>query len=246
MDRPPPPSGDYWYLGSQDGAVDALFRRVCALAWPYALLCATRYLHDVQAAYDLMDAAVSNAEEYYERFNGNRTFSQIFHRVLSVLKRSSKQRALNSREVPSGSLPDLERKAHALTSKPEAEQTAYVRQLLAQMTVRSRKITIWRTEGHTGQANEALQHVSNPALRGRYYQLLTARGAVYQDMGDLDRAATDYNEALADAKQLDYWRGMVEVGGYLARTEERQEKLTLALSSIDAAINANKNIPDEL
>jgi CHAT domain-containing protein len=39
---------------------------------------------------------------------------------------------------------------------------------------------------------------------------------------------------------------MVEVGGYLARTEERQGKLALALSSIDAAINANKNIPDEL
>ena len=78
MDRPPPPSGEYWYLGSQDRAVDDLFRRVCALAWPYALLCATRYLHDVHAAYDLMDAAVSNAEQYYERFNGNRTFLANF------------------------------------------------------------------------------------------------------------------------------------------------------------------------
>jgi DNA-directed RNA polymerase specialized sigma24 family protein len=172
VDRPPPPSGDYWYLGSQDGAVDALFRRVCALAWPYALLCATRYLHDVQAAYDLMDAAVSNAEEYYERFNGNRTFSQIFYRVLSVLKRSSKRRALNSREVPSGSLPDLERKAHALTSKPEAEQTAYVRQLLAQMTVRSRKIAIWRTEGHTWRQIAGKLKVHHAALRRAYYREL--------------------------------------------------------------------------
>jgi tetratricopeptide (TPR) repeat protein len=51
-----------------------------------------------------------------------------------------------------------------------------------------------------GQANEALQHVSSPALKARYYQLLTARGAVYQDMGDLDRAAADYNQAFADAK----------------------------------------------
>ena len=97
-----------------------------------------------------------------------------------------------------------------------------------------------------GLANEALRHLSGPTLGGRFYQLLTARGAVYQDMGDLDHAATDYNQALADAKQIDYWRGMVEGGGYLARTEQRQGKLTLALSSIDAAINANKNIPDEL
>jgi RNA polymerase sigma factor (sigma-70 family) len=172
VDRPPPPSGEYWYLGSQDRAVDALFRRVCALAWPYALLCATRYLHDVHAAYDLMDAAVSNAEEYYERFNGNRTFSQIFHRVLSVLKRISKQRALNAHEVPSGSLPDLERKVHAPTSQPEAEQSAYVRQLLAQMTDRSRKITIWRTEGHTWRQIAGKLKVNHAAVRRAYYREL--------------------------------------------------------------------------
>ena len=172
MDRPPPPSGEYWYLGSQDGAVDALFRRVCALAWPYALLCATRYLHDVHAAYDLMDAAVSNAEEYYERFNGNRTFSQIFHRVLSVLKRISKQRALNAHEVPSGSLQDLERKAHVFTSKSEAEQSAYVRELLAQMTDRSRKITIWRTEGHTWRQIAGKLKVNHAAVRRAYYREL--------------------------------------------------------------------------
>ena len=172
MDRPPPPSGEYWYLGSQDGAVDALFRRVCALAWPYALLCATRYLHDVHAAYDLMDAAVSNAEEYYERFNGNRTFSQIFHRVLSVLKRISKQRALNAHEVPSGSLQDLERKAHFFTSKSEAEQSAYVRELLAQMTDRSRKITIWRTEGHTWRQIAGKLKVNHAAVRRAYYREL--------------------------------------------------------------------------
>jgi len=33
------------------------------IAWPYALYCATRYLHDIHAAYDLMDAAVSNTGE---------------------------------------------------------------------------------------------------------------------------------------------------------------------------------------
>ena len=172
MDRPPPPSGEYWYFGAQDRAVDDLFRRACALAWPYALLCATRYLHDIHAAYDLMDEAVSNAEQYYERFNGNRTFSQIFYRVLSVLKRISKQRGLNNREVPSGTLPDLERKAHALSSKPEAEQSAYVEELLARMTDRSRKIAIWRTEGHTWRQIAGKLKVNHAAVRRAYYREL--------------------------------------------------------------------------
>lgn len=172
VDRPPPPSGEYWYFGAQDRAVDHLFRRVCALAWPYALFCATRYLHDVHAAYDLMDDAVSNAEEYYERFNGNRTFSQIFHRVLSVLRRISKQRGLNNREIPSGTLPDLERKAHALSSKPEAEQSVYVEQLLARMTDRSRKITIWRSEGHTWRQIAGKLKVNHAAVRRAYYREL--------------------------------------------------------------------------
>ena len=39
---------------------------------------------------------------------------------------------------------------------------------------------------------------------------------------------------------------MVEVGGYLARTQERQRRLPEALATIDSAIDANKQIPDEL
>ena len=53
---------------------------------------------------------------------------------ISVLKRLSKQRVQNNREIPSGSLPDLEEKARTLSSQPEAEQRAYVEQILAQMT----------------------------------------------------------------------------------------------------------------
>src|SRR5271154_6735953 len=102
--RPLLPPSDYWYLGSPDPVVDDVFRRVCVLAWPYAVYCATRYLHDAQAAYDLMDAAVCNAESYYERFQRERTHTQLLSRVVSVLKRLSKQRVRNnSREVSYGS-----------------------------------------------------------------------------------------------------------------------------------------------
>ena len=172
MDRPPPPASEYWYVGSQDRAVDDLFRRACSLAWPYALFCATRYLHDIHAAYDLMDAAVSNAEQYYKRFHGNRTSSQIFYRIISVLKRLSKQRVQNNREIPSGSLPDLEVKARTLSSQPEAEQRAYVEQILAQMTERTRKITYWRLEGHTWRQIADKLNVNHTAVRRGYHREL--------------------------------------------------------------------------
>jgi DNA-binding CsgD family transcriptional regulator len=126
-----------------------------------------------------MDAAVSNAEEYYERFHGNRTSSQILHRILSVLKRLSKQRAQNNHEIPSGSLPDLERRACTLSSKPEAEQRAYVEQVLAQMSARSRKITTWRMEGHTWRQIADRLNVNHAAVQRTYrreLRTLEARG----------------------------------------------------------------------
>ena len=136
--RLPLPSSEYWYLGSPNPAVDDLFRRLCVLTWPYALYCATRYLHDVHAAYDLMDAAVCNAEQYYERFQRERTPTQLFYRIVSVLKRLSKQRVQNNREIFCGSLYDLEILATAISSKSEADQTAYIAQVRGRSGSQSR------------------------------------------------------------------------------------------------------------
>src|ERR1700761_309094 len=142
--RPRLPSSDYWYLGSSDPAVDNVFRRVCTLAWPYAVYYAARYLHDVHAAYDLMDAAVCNAESYYERFRHERTHTQLFYRVVSVLRRLSKQRVRNNREVSFGSLNGLEVLATAFSTRSDTEQGAYISEVIARMGERSRKITHWR------------------------------------------------------------------------------------------------------
>ena len=147
--RSPLPSSEYWYLGSRDPAVDDLFRRLCVLTWPYAVYCATCHLHDIHAAYDLMDAAVSNAEQYYERFHGERTFTQLFYRIVSVLKRLSKKRVQSNREISCGSLYDLEVLARAVSSKSEADQTAHIAQVLGRMSERSRKITYLRLAGHS-------------------------------------------------------------------------------------------------
>jgi DNA-directed RNA polymerase specialized sigma24 family protein len=175
--RSPLPSSEYWYLGSPNPAVDDLFRRLCVLAWPYALYCATCYLHDIHAAYDLMDAAVSNAEQYYERFQGERTSTQLFYRILSVLKRLSKQRVQNNREIFCGSLYDLDILATALSAKSEADQTAYIAQVLGRMSERSRKITYWRLAGHSWRQIADALEASYVTVRRVYHKEL--RGLLF-------------------------------------------------------------------
>jgi DNA-directed RNA polymerase specialized sigma24 family protein len=146
--RPPFPAGDYWYLGSSDPAIDQLFRRACALAWPYAVYCAKHYHNDPEFAYDLMDVAVENAERYYARFDGKRTVLQLSYRITSVVKRLSKQRA-NRSEMAVGSVSELELLAGSFAAKPDIEQDAFIRQVLDRMTPRTRQIILWRVAGHT-------------------------------------------------------------------------------------------------
>jgi len=95
-------------------------------------------------------------------------------------------------------------------------------------------------------ANQALAEVPSPALKGHYYQILTSRASVYEDIGQWDNAIADFKQALSLATQLDYWRGVTQVAGELADAYVHQKNLNAALSSVDQAIDANKRIPDEL
>jgi DNA-directed RNA polymerase specialized sigma24 family protein len=146
--RPSLPAGDYWYLGSPDPAIDQLFRRACGLAWPYAVFCAKYYHNDPDFAYDLMDAAVQNAERYYARFDGKRTVLQLSYRITSVIKRISKQRTSRS-EIAVGSVPEMELLECTFAANPDIEQDAFIRQVLERMTTRTRRIVLWRLGGHT-------------------------------------------------------------------------------------------------
>lgn len=168
--RSPLPASEYWYLGSQNPAADDLFRRVCALAWPYAVYCATRYLHDTDAAFDLMDAAVSNAEHYYQRFQGHRTSIQLYFRIISVLKRLSKRRVGKRREIPKGSIFELENLARNLSAKSETEQTAFINQMIDKLSERSRQITYWRLAGNTWRQIAEELGASHVTVRRVYHK----------------------------------------------------------------------------
>jgi tetratricopeptide (TPR) repeat protein len=65
-------------------------------------------------------------------------------------------------------------------------------------------------------------------------------------MGQWDRAADDYARAIQYAKQLSYWRGMTQADGLLAKAYLQRGKLQPALAAVNDAIDANKQIPDEL
>ena len=82
--RPSLPAGDYWYLGSPDPAIDQLFGGRAALRGHTPSIAQSIYHNDPDFAYDLMDAAVQNAERYYARFDGKRTALQLSYRITSA------------------------------------------------------------------------------------------------------------------------------------------------------------------
>src|ERR1035437_8744537 len=95
-------------------------------------------------------------------------------------------------------------------------------------------------------ANQALAQIPNPSLKGHYYRLFESRAIIYEALNQWPSAINDFLEALAYAKELDYWRGIAQVGGELAQAYQHQGNFRRALSVIDEAIDANKQIPDEL
>lgn len=95
-------------------------------------------------------------------------------------------------------------------------------------------------------AAEELQRVSTFNLGGHLYEIYQTRAEVYERMGQWDRAIADLKVSAQYADQLSYWRGETEVDGVLAKAYLHEGAFQPALTAIDAAIEANKKIPDEL
>ncbi|HEY1805808.1 MAG TPA: CHAT domain-containing tetratricopeptide repeat protein [Terracidiphilus sp.] len=93
---------------------------------------------------------------------------------------------------------------------------------------------------------EEMQKVSAYHLAGHLYQIYQTRAGIYERMGQWDQAVSDFAQAAQYAKQLSYWRGLTQVDGSLAEAYLHQGVLQPALTAINEAIDANKNIPDEL
>jgi len=143
-------------------------------------------------------------------------------------------------------LVELHRYDEALIALNEAISTAKSNPAVAVSSKIDALRGLHRYQDALNLANQALEEIPSPALKGHYYQILTSRASVYEDVGQWNNAIADFNQALSDAKQLGYWRGITQVGGELAEAYEHQNELQQALSAVDEAISANKRIPDEL
>jgi DNA-directed RNA polymerase specialized sigma24 family protein len=145
-------------------------------AWPYALLCAWTYLHDHEAADDLMDHAVQNAVDYLGR-HPNTPQDKLTARVKSVLRRRAKQLAAKrSRELSQGSLSDLE---PMYAERPEIEQRVYARELLAQLSPFANSIVHWRWLGYSWREIAKQLDMDHTAVRRAYFRELES---VLQDL----------------------------------------------------------------
>ncbi len=104
--------------------------------------------------------------------------------------------------------------------------------------------------GHNAQAlalaADELKRVSSRDLAGYLYEIYQVRAGVYQRMGQQDLAIADLSKSAQYARTLNYWRGLTQVDGLLAKAYLQKGSLQPALASINAAIEANRKIPDEL
>lgn len=146
--RPRLPLSEYWYPGALDRTIDSTLRAACTLAWPYALYCATRFHRDIHVAHELMDEALPKAEQYILRSSRERELKPVCYRLLSLVKRISKQR-LRRAELPAGLLADLEQITHQQGTSTPQEASAYLNQLLSRMSPQTRQIIHWRAAGHS-------------------------------------------------------------------------------------------------
>jgi CHAT domain-containing protein len=95
-------------------------------------------------------------------------------------------------------------------------------------------------------AAEEMRRVSEYHLSAHLADIYQMRAGVYERMGQLSQAISDYAESIQLAKQLSYWRGLTQVDGALAKAYLHQGELQPALAAINEAIDANRKIPDEL
>lgn len=95
-------------------------------------------------------------------------------------------------------------------------------------------------------ANESLLQLNGTLYDGHLSQVYLSRGSIQGDIGNWSAAIADYDKVVAISRRIDNYRGITDAGGLLAQAYEHTNNLPQALTAIDAAIDANTKIPDEL
>ena len=158
-----------WAYTTGHPASDQKLEAAAKAAWPYAFLCAWTYLNDHDAAVDLMDHAVHNASQYLARLN-DPSDRKLTARIKSVIRRRARQLAAKrSREMPSGSMRDMEQ-LHV--GQPEAEQRAYASQLFSRLSPTAQSIFDWRWLGYSWREIGGNLEMDHSTVRRAYFREL--------------------------------------------------------------------------
>ncbi len=95
-------------------------------------------------------------------------------------------------------------------------------------------------------ADEALKRLDGGPFDGQRSQYYATRGAIYRDQQNWSDSIRDYEQAVAISQRIGNYRGITDAAGELAREYEHMGNLPTALTAINAAIEANAHIPNEL
>jgi CHAT domain-containing protein len=95
-------------------------------------------------------------------------------------------------------------------------------------------------------ANASLQRLQGTLYDGEKTAVYLDRALIERGQGNLSAAAADCEAALVISQRIAFYRGIVNSAGVLALTYEQDNRLPEALRAINAAIEANTNIPLEL
>ena len=95
-------------------------------------------------------------------------------------------------------------------------------------------------------ANDSLSRLKETPFDGQKTQVYLSRGMIEANLGNRSAAIVNMRTALGLADRMRNFRGLTDVGGTLAQTYFDSGQLPEALDAINAAIQANTNIPNEL
>jgi CHAT domain-containing protein len=94
--------------------------------------------------------------------------------------------------------------------------------------------------------NDCLNRLKGTPFDGQKTQLYLSRGTIESKLGNPNAAIADMRTAIGLADRMHNFRGLTDVDGTLAETYFDNGRLREALDAINAAIQANTNIPNEL
>lgn len=158
-----------WACSTGHPASDQRMEAAAKAAWPYALLCAWSYLNDYDAAYDMMDHAVQTASAFIAH-HPDAAAENLVVRLKDIIRsRATRLAAMRSREIPLGSLLELE---STFGRPPEAEQRAIASELFDRLSPLAQSVMNWRLLGFSWREIGAQLKMHHTVVRRAYIREL--------------------------------------------------------------------------